>query len=142
MSYSDEELERQSSEIRSKLAWVLIPVFAMCAGYFIYENNSITATHKIYLKGKNKAFSGIITTKREDGDYPRANRYIILDSGRKVGVSNEIFSKAKAGDSVIKSKGEDTTYFYLQNGETLIQDCCKYSREKYFKLLRSDRDSR
>lgn len=135
MSYSDEELDRQGLQIRSKLALVFIPIFVICALIIFFQDNSISLNRTAYLESKNKEFSGLIASKREDGDYTRANRCVILKNGRKVGVSNEIYYAINAGDSVTKTKGADTIYFYLKGGKMLFLDYCKYPREKYLELL-------
>lgn len=135
MSYSEEELKKQGAEIDSKLALVFVPIFIMCAIILIIQNNSIDHNRKIYLEDKHKAFYGVVVSKKEDGDYPRARRYVILNNGRKITVTNEIYREIGAGDSLVKEPGKDTVYFYLGNGAVLVDDYCKYSREKYIKLI-------
>ena len=135
MSYSEEELEKQKSEIKRNLSMVFIPILIFLLVYTFYLNNSLDYQKKSYEDCRNIAFSGKIIKKRQDGDYPRADRYVILDDYHVQRVDQPTYQKVKIGDLVSKKRGHNSIFFYLKNGETVIIDNCEYYREKYLKLL-------
>jgi hypothetical protein len=59
---------------------------------------------------------------------------MILNDSYEVRIPNEIYYQINVGDSVYKENGKDSAYYYLKNGEILIDDCNKYIREDYLKL--------
>ena len=136
MNKSEQELEKQDSEIRKNLAYVFIPIAIILGIIFIYQNNSLDYKRKKYLESKKTEFNGIITAKKEDGDYTRAPRFMILNDYNKVRISNEIYYQINVGDSVYKESGKDSAYYYLKDGKVLIEDCNEYIREDYQKLKR------
>ena len=134
MNTSEQELEKQESEIKKNLAYVFIPIAIMVVIISIYQNNSLDYKREKYLESKTTEFNGKITAKREDGDYTRASRFMILNDYNEINIPNEIYYQIKIGDSVYKERGKDSAYYYLKNGKVLIQDCNKYIREDYLKL--------
>nr|WP_315210618.1 hypothetical protein [uncultured Flavobacterium sp.] len=136
MNKSEQELEKQESEIRKNLAYVFIPIAIILVIIFIYQNNSLDYKKEKYLESKKAEFNGTITAKKEDGDYTRAPRFMILNNHNKVRIPNEIYYQINVGDSVYKEKGRDSAYYYLKNGKVLIEDCNEYIREDYLKLKR------
>ncbi len=114
---------------------VFVPIVIMIIIIFVFQSNSIDFNRKKYEEAKNVEFHGKVAGKRQDGDYPRAARFLILKNGYKKQVPNEIYAKMEIGDSVCKAKGKDTIYFYLKNGEVLVHDYTKFERDKYLDLL-------
>jgi hypothetical protein len=136
MNKSEQELEKQESEVRKNLAYVFIPIAIILAIILIYQNNSLDYKRKKYLESKKTEFNGKITAKKEDGDYTRAPRFMILNDYNKISIPNEIYYQINIGDSVYKESGKDSAYYYLKNGKVLIEDCNEYIREDYLKLKR------
>ena len=136
MNNSERDLKKQEVEIRTKLAYVFIPIALIMAIVIIYQNNSVTLSKKKYEERKDVEFHGIVLRKKQDGDYPRASKYVILDPFRKIQIPNEIYSRIGIGDSVYKNKGQDSAYYRLSSGEILVEDQSKFLREKYLKLLK------
>lgn len=136
MNKSEQELEKQESEVRKNLAYVFIPIAIILAIILIYQNNSFAYKRKKYLESKKTEFNGKITAKKEDGDYTRAPRFMILNDYNKISIPNEIYYQINIGDSVYKESGKDSAYYYLKNGKVLIEDCNEYIREDYLKLKR------
>ena len=133
---SEEELERQGSEVRKNVLLVLIPIFILIIGISIYESNSLEYNKEEYFKARKISFSGKVIKKKQDGDYPRADRYVLLDNYHKKSVDIRIYHKVGIGDSVYKKSFSDSVYFCLKNGEILIEDYNKYLRENYLELLK------
>ena len=134
MNNSEKELKEQESEMRRKLAYVFIPIAVLLAILFFYQNNSLDFQEKEYMKSKNFEFNGKVTKRIQDGNYHRASKYILLNTYRKIQIPNEVYSEIQIGDSAYKKKGQDSAYYSLKNGKILIEDRCKYIREKYLKL--------
>jgi hypothetical protein len=134
MNKSEQELDKQESEVRKNLAYVFIPIAIILVIIFIYQNNSLDYKREKYLESKKTEFNGKITAKKEDGDYTRAPRFMILNDYNEVRIPNEIYYQINVGDSVYKESGKDTAYYYLKNGKVLIDDCNEYIREDYLKL--------
>ncbi|UQD57169.1 hypothetical protein [Flavobacterium sp. K5-23] len=132
---TEKELEKQDSEIRKNLLLVIIPIVIIVFVIGYYQSNSLEYNKKKYLESSNKEFNGIVIKKREEGDFPRAGRFIGFDDYYEERVSNEIYYKIAIGDTVFKKKGSDSVYFYLKSGEILIQDYNKYLRDQYIDLL-------
>lgn len=120
---------------------MLIPIAIMLIIISIIQSNSLEHNRRIYFESKNIEYSGKIIGKHEDGDYSRANRFLKLNSGCDVRVSNNIYYKIKIGDSVSKRKNKDSTYFYLKTGEILFEDNNKFERERYEKLLKKQKSN-
>jgi hypothetical protein len=135
---SNKDLEEQESEIKRKLFYVAVPIIIMLAIIIIYQNNSLDFSRRQYSAIRNIEFGGHITKKKQVGDYPTAARYMYLNSNRKIRISNEIYEKIKIGDSASKSKGQDSAYYYLANGEILIEDRCEFLREKFVALKKKE----
>jgi hypothetical protein len=135
MSYSNEELEIQGNVIKKNVLIVFAPIAIMILIIFFIQNNSVEHTRKLYLELKNDEYNGIIVSKREEGDYYRAGRFILMNNGREERISNEIYYEVNVGDSVYKKKGQDSTYYILKKGKILINDDAIFYREKYHKLL-------
>lgn len=134
MNKSEQELEKQESEVRRNLAYVFIPIAIMLVIIFIYQNNSLDYKREKYLESKKIEFNGEIIAKKEDGDYNRAPRFMILNDYSEIRIPNEIYYQINVGDLVYKERGKDSVYYYLKNGIVLIQDCNEYIREDYLKL--------
>jgi hypothetical protein len=134
MNKSEQELEKQESEIRKNLAYVFIPIAIILVIIFIYQSNSLDYKREKYLESKKTEFNGTVTAKKEDGDYTRAPRFMILNDYKEVRIPNEIYYQINVGDSVYKESGKDSAYYYLKNGKVLVQDCNEYVREDYLKL--------
>jgi hypothetical protein len=136
MNKLEQELEKRESEIRKSLAYIFIPIAIILVIIFVYQNNSLDYKREKYLESKKKEFNGTITDKKEDGDYTRAPRFMILNDYNQVQIPNEIYYQINVGDSVYKEKGKDSAYYYLKNGKVLIEDCNEYIREDYLNLKR------
>ncbi|MEP1489878.1 MAG: hypothetical protein ABJK28_15770 [Algibacter sp.] len=74
--------------------------------------------------------------KRQEGDYIRAERFVLLDNYHEERVENNTYNRIGIGDSVYKKRGNDSVYFHLKNGKIIVEDYNKYLREKYYKLLK------
>lgn len=129
------ELENQESEIRKNLFLVFIPIVIIIAFISLYQSNSIEYNKRKYEKSRNEEFHGKVIRKREEGDYVRAGRFVLLNSYHEERVDNDIYAKISVGDSVIKQKGKDSVYFFFKNGQFAIKDYNKFLRENYFRLL-------
>ena len=136
MNKSDQELKKQETEISKNLAYVFVPIAIVLLTIAIYQNNSLDYKREKYFESKQTEFKGKITAKKEDGDYTRAPRFMILNDYNEVRIPNEIYYQINVGDSVYKERGKDSAYYFLKNGKVLIQDCNKYLREDYLKVKR------
>lgn len=134
MRTTEQEIQKQETEIRKNLAFVFVPITLIVFMIYIYQSNSLDYKRKKYLNSKKIEFNGVITAKKEDGDYTRAARFIILNDFKKVTIPNEVYYSVKIGDSVYKERGKDSAFYYLSNGKIVIEDCNKYLREDYLKL--------
>jgi hypothetical protein len=130
-----EDIEIQEEEIRNKVYIVLIPIAILLIILGIYQSNSLDINEKKYLQSRELEFHGLIIQKRQDGDYTRANRYILLDCYHEEMVNNDIYKIISVGDSVYKKRGSDSLFFRLKNGHVITKDYNKYLRDKYNKLL-------
>jgi len=135
---SEEELEKQGDEIRKNIMIVFVPIFIFLFGIGFYQSNSLKYNEERYFELRNVSFNGKIIKKKQEGDYPRAERYVLLDNYHKQNVDFDIYHKLNIGDSVYKKKDSDSVYFCLKNGEILISDCNRFYREKYRELLKND----
>ena len=136
MNKSDQELKKQETEISKNLAYVFVPIAIVLLIIAIYQNNSLDYKREKYFESKQTEFKGKITAKKEDGDYTRALRFMILNDYNEVRIPNEIYYQINVGDSVYKERGKDSAYYFLKNGKVLIQDCNEYLREDYLKVKR------
>ena len=136
MNKSDQELKKQEDEISKNLAYVFVPIAIVLLIIAIYQNNSLDYKREKYFESKQTEFKGKITAKKEDGDYTRAPRFMILNDYNEVRIPNEIYYQINVGDSVYKERGKDSAYYFLKNGKVLIQDCNEYLREDYLKVKR------
>ena len=136
MNKSDQELKKQEDEISKNLAYVFVPIAIVLLIIAIYQNNSLDYKREKYFESKQTEFKGKITAKKEDGDYTRAPRFMILNDYNEVRIPNEIYYQINVGDSVYKERGKDSAYYFLKNGKGLIQDCNEYLREDYLKVKR------
>ncbi len=136
MNKSDQELKKQETEISKNLAYVFVPIAIVLLIIAIYQNNSLDYKREKYFESKQTEFKGKITAKKEDGDYTRAPRFMILNDYNEVRIPNEIYYQINVGDSVYKERGKDSAYYFLKNGKVLIQDCNEYLREDYLKVKR------
>ena len=136
MNKSDQELKKQGTEISKNLAYVFVPIAIVLLIIAIYQNNSLDYKREKYFESKQTEFKGKITAKKEDGDYTRAPRFMILNDYNEVRIPNEIYYQINVGDSVYKERGKDSAYYFLKNGKVLIQDCNEYLREDYLKVKR------
>lgn len=134
MNKSDQELKKQETEISKNLAYVFVPIAIVLLIIAIYQNNSLDYKREKYFESKQTEFKGKITAKKEDGDYTRAPRFMILNDYNEVRIPNEIYYQINVGDSVYKERGKDSAYYFLKNGKVLIQDCNEYLREDYLKF--------
>lgn len=140
MSYTEEELDKQESEVKRHLALVFIPILIFLVGYYFYLNHSLDYLKKQYDDSHNTAFDGKIIKKKENGTYPRADRYIILEDHHVQRIDQNTYQKVSLGDQVTKKKGHDSIFFYLKTGERIIIEVSKFERERYFKLLNKKSD--
>lgn len=138
MNCSETELESQEKEIRKMVLLVLVPIAIMMFIIVKIQDNSLDYNRNKYLDCKNKDFKGTVISKREEGDYTRAGRFVALNPVYEHLVQNETYYKIQIGDSVAKIKGNDTTFFYLKTGEILFEDGCKFTRERYENLLKNN----
>ena len=129
------ELEKQESEIRKNLLLVFVPIAIMIFVIANYQSNSLEYNKEKYLESRNKKFNGIIIKKRQEGDYTRAGRFVILDNYHEERVENNTYYRIEIGDSVYKKSGNDSVYFHLKNGEIIIEDYNEYLRKNYYELL-------
>ena len=136
MNKSDQELKKQETEISKNLAYVFVPTAIVLLIIAIYQNNSLDYKREKYFESKQTEFKGKITAKKEEGDYTRAPRFMILNDYNEVRIPNEIYYQINVGDSVYKERGKDSAYYFLKNGKVLIQDCNEYLREDYLKVKR------
>jgi hypothetical protein len=141
MSYSKEELEQQESEIRKNVMLVFIPIGILLFLIFYFRDNSLSYQKKRYNESHNLEFNGTVIQKRQEGDYPRAGRFIILSNYDEKRIQYDTYQKISLGDSVSKRKGCDTVYFYLKNGETLYEDYNEFIRRAYFELKNKEKKS-
>lgn len=135
MSGSERELNIQEYHINKSLFLVFVPIALMLLVIGLYQSNSLKYNEEKYLKSRNTEFSGAVIRKRQEGDYPRAGRFVLLDNYHEERVDNVIYSKIRIGDLVYKKRGNDSIYFHLKTGEVIIKDYNAFLREKYFKLL-------
>ena len=133
--FSKKELDEQESEIGKKLFLVFIPIVVMLIIITFYQSNSLDINKKKYEKSRNLEFSGKVIKKRQEGDFTRAERYVILDDYHKEIVSNYVYGKISIGDLVFKKKGSDSIHYIFKNGEIIIEDYNKFLRDNYYKLL-------
>lgn len=141
MNKSEQELKEQETEVRKNLAYVFVPIAIILVIIAVYQNNSLDYKRQKYLESKQTEFKGKITAKKEEGDYARAPRFMILNDFNEVRIPNEIYYQINVGDSVYKEIGKDSAYYFLKNGKVLIQDCNEYLREDYLKF-KSKKNSR
>lgn len=134
MNKSEQELKKQETEIRKNLAYVFVPIAIILVIIAVYQNNSLDYKRQKYQESKQTEFKGKITAKKEDGDYTRAPRFMILNDYNEIRIPNEIYYQINVGDSVFKERGKDSAYYFLKNGKVLIQDCNEYLREDYLKF--------
>lgn len=132
---TQEVLGKQESEIKKKLQLVFIPIVIMAFAIYFYQSNSLGFNKDRYLKSRKFSFAGKVIKKKQDGDYPRAERYVLLEDYHKEILTNDIYYKINIGDSVYKKKDSDSVYFCLKSGEILIRDYNKTLREKYLQLV-------
>lgn len=135
---SEEELDKQASEVQKNIMMVFVPIFVISIGIGFYQSNSLEYNKKRYLEARNVSFSGKIIKKKQDGDYPRAERYVLLDNYHKENIDFDIYQKLNIGDSVYKKKDSDSVYFCMKNGKILVRDSNSYLREKYIELLKKE----
>lgn len=134
MNKSEQELKKQETEIKKYLAYVFVPIAIILVIIAVYQNNSLDYKRQKYQESKQTEFKGKITAKKEDGDYTRAPRFMILNDYNEIRIPNEIYYQINVGDSVFKERGKDSAYYFLKNGKILIQDCNEYLREDYLKF--------
>ena len=130
-----EELEKQESEVRKNLLFVFVPIAIMIFIIANYQSNSLEHSKEKYLESRNTKFNGIVIKKRQEGDYTRAGRFVILDNYHEEHIEKNTYHRIEIGDSVYKKSGSDSVYFYLKNGEIIIEDYNKYLRKNYYELL-------
>ncbi|GAA3634052.1 hypothetical protein [Flavivirga jejuensis] len=130
---------KQEREIRIPLLKVFLPIIAIIIPIVYFQENNLDRVKKRYEKTRDEEYSGKVIKKKEDGDYPRASRYVFLENYRKIHVSNSLYANMAIGDSVSKIKGSDSIYFYLKNGEIVIKDVNKSKREDYENLINKKR---
>jgi hypothetical protein len=132
---------KEASNIIYKLFFIIaLPILVFAFLYVNYQNNDIDIVKKEYEIIRNKEISGLVIEKKEDGNYPRASRYVFLKNYFKVVISNELYTKITVGDSVSKPKNCDSIYFYLKNGDIEIEDYNQFNREKYIELINKKRE--
>lgn len=134
MNKSEQELKKQETEISKNLAYVFVPIAIVLLTIAIYQNNSLDYKREKYFESKQTELKGKITAKKEEGDYTRAPRFMILNDYNEIRIPNKIYYQIDVGDSVYKEIGKDSAYYFLKNGKVLIQDCNEYLREDYLKF--------
>jgi hypothetical protein len=130
-----DEIEKQDSEIRKKLLVVFVPIVILIFIITNYQSNSLDYNKEKYFDSRNTKFNAIVIKKRQEGNYTRAGRFVILDNYREERVENNTYYNIEIGDSVYKKSGSDSIYFHLKNGKIIIEDCNKYLRKNYYELL-------
>ena len=123
------EIQIQNKEIKKVLLIVSLPILLFAIFYVYYQNNNLYLVKKEYEKIRNEEYYGRVIKKEEDGNYPRADRYVILKNNRKINVSNELYTKIAINDSVSKSKDCDSIYYFIKKGEIEIEDKNKFKRK-------------
>lgn len=134
--FTEKELEEQESTIRKYIFIGFTPVIIIIVIIFLYTTNSLDYNKKKYFNSRNTEIKGIVIYKYEEGDYPRANRRITLDTNFETYLYKEDYLQVSIGDSVIKRKGSDSIIFYLKDSSIITKDYNKYLREKYYELLK------
>jgi hypothetical protein len=118
--------------------YVFVPIAIVLAAIFYFQNNSIEFNKKKYEDFREKEFKGKIIKKKQEGDYPRARRYVLLDNYLKEHVDMDTYREVTIGDSVVKRRGEDSVFFYLKSGSIMVEDDARYLRESYKKLMKKN----
>jgi len=129
--YSEEELEIQMSTVKRNIWLVFIPVFLLIFALGYYQSNSLDHLKNEYMEALDREFSGKVISKRQEGDYTRAGRFIFLDSNYEDQVENDTYDRIKIGDTVFKKKNSDHSYYILQSGDTIIEYYTYYFRKRY-----------
>ncbi len=132
---TDQELEKQEKNIKKSLLKVFLPIIAIIIPILYFQENDLDRVRQEYEKIRNEEYQGLVLKKKEAGDYPRAERYILLKDYRKIHISKDLFDIITAEDSVSKIEDCDSIYCYLKNGEIAIEDINEFRRDKYFNLL-------
>jgi|TARA_B110000240_G_scaffold136781_1_gene151588 hypothetical protein len=132
------EIEKQDSEIRKNLLLVFVPIAIMIFIIANYQSNSLEYNKEKYFESRNTKFNGIVIKKRQEGDYTRAGRFVVLDNYHEERVENNTYYRIEIGDSVYKKSESDSVYFHLKNEKIIIEDYNKYLRENYFELLNEE----
>ncbi|WP_298878913.1 hypothetical protein [uncultured Polaribacter sp.] len=133
--FSEKEVAKQESVIKKKLLIAIIPTVLIVLFIILYQSNSLSYTKEKYFKSRNIEIKGIVIYKFEEGDFPRANRFLTLDTNFETYLNKEDYYKINLGDSVVKRKGTDSIIFKLKNGKKIIKDFNFYLRRNYNNLL-------
>lgn len=126
MSGSERELNIQEYHINKSLFLVFVPIALMLLVIGLYQSNSLKYNEEKYLKSRNTKFSGAVIRKRQEGDYPRAGRFVLLDNYHEERVDNVIYSKIRIGDLVYKKRGNDSIYFHLKREKSLSKTTMRF----------------
>ncbi len=129
--YSKEELETQMSTVKKNIWLVFIPIFLLVFAFGYYQSNSLDHLESQYHEALSREFSGKVISKRQEGDYNRASRFVFLDSNYEDQVENGTYERIKIGDTVFKKKGSDYANYILLSGDTIIEDYTYYFRKRY-----------
>jgi len=121
--------------LRKSIWKVAIPIIIIGILMTYYQINSVDHVQEEYFKRRQKEFKGEIIKLKEEGDFSRANRYLLLDNYHKILLTEYLFDRLSIGDSVEKIKDSDSLIFRLKNGQVMILDDLKFYRDKYEKLI-------
>ena len=127
--------EIDENVLRKSIWKVFVPIILIGILITYYQSNSLDHAQEIYFKKRQKEFKGEIIKLKEEGDYSRADRYLLLDNYHKIPLTEYLFDRLSIGDSVEKLKDSDSLIFQLKNGKVIILDDLKFYRDKYEKLI-------
>ncbi len=121
--------------LRKSIWKVFVPIILIGILITYYQSNSLDHAQEVYFKRRQKEFKGEIIKLKEEGDYSRADRYLLLDNYYKIPLTEYLFDRLSIGDLVEKLKDSDSLIFRLKNGKVIILDDLKFYRDKYEKLM-------
>ena len=133
--FSKNELVTQEKVVYKKLLLVAIPIVIMAIIIGVWQNSSFPLAEEEYFKERKVQYSEEVIEKFEEGDYPRAERYVTLSDYRQIWLLEDTYDLVAVGDSVSKKNDSDSIYIKLQNNNVIIIDRLKHLREHYNELL-------
>jgi len=76
----EDELNKQEWEIKKSLLMVFIPIIILVIiPISYYQLNSLEKAEERFNKVNQQEYSGVVKKKKENGDYPRASRWVLLE---------------------------------------------------------------